>query len=74
MSRMAAKIGKHSLPFRFAILYVFPSNTQFCEARPAGFEPATRGLEERGGVFAGVSRGYKSSYLSLLALAAAHWG
>ena len=29
----------------------------FLEARPAGFEPATRGLEERGGVFADVSCG-----------------
>jgi len=71
---MAAKIGKHSLPFRFAILYVFPSNTQFCEARPAGFEPATRGLEERGGVFAGVSQCKKSAYLSLFTFAAVHRG
>ena len=33
-----------------------PAKQSFFEARPARFEPATHGLEERGGMFAGVSR------------------
>ena len=36
-------------------IYISPAKPPFLLARPAGFEPATRGLEERGGVFAGVS-------------------
>src|SRR5829696_8834851 len=37
--------------------YKLPAKQTFSEARPAGFEPATRGLEVRIGTFATVRQG-----------------
>ena len=58
----------------FLMRCVLPAKLAFSRARPAGFEPATRGLEERGGVFGEVSWGSKPAYLSLLAFASVHRG
>ena len=53
--------------------FTAPHCTHLWQARPAGFEPATRGLEVRGGVFTGISGYAESANLNPLAFASVHW-